>query len=407
MPADGVEHEPGPPSAAGRRLFVSAIYQHGTERSAHAAFAYHLGMTMAQWACVGMSGLGNTRHIEIGGPGGHPGFLDASRSLPDLWGSHSTGKQPWLIVAKARHHLGEPDLNKGREQLNGGSALMAVPHRQVLCGTSLPRRDRWEEDHLFMTVDSTVITPPAPGVGGAPSPLGPAPAGAEEHIADNPEALLTVARSQLLAYRAIAFGAVEDLRLIPVSGARSARPQHRTGILAPLERDEATREIRRRLRSESVTIEGALRSRKDTSDFITARLPDIGVHLVMSRGLFSACAALHQAQAGMPVTASLFPPDVRGPLHRDDDEEREAYSRAARNAYYEREEEHGPRLLDQVRRGFAQADAQAWRDLLGGREARLALEDSEESGLLEGMTGETYLAIDRTEPVLATARERR
>lgn len=397
---------PGPPAAAGRRLFVSAIYQHGTERSAHAAFAYHLGMTMAQWACVGMSGMGNTRHIEVGGPGDHPGFLDASQSLPDLWGSHLMENQPWLIEAKARRHLGKTGLIEGMEQLNGGTKLMTVPHRQVLCGTSLPRRDRWEDDHLFMTVDSSVITPLSPGDGGVLSPLGPPPDGAEDHIASDTEALLTVARSQLMAYRAIAFGAVEDLRLIAVSQARSARPLHRSGILTPLERDEPTREIRRRLRSESASSESELRSRKDASDFIAARLPGTGVHLGMSRRLFSACAALHQAQADMPVTESPFPPDVRRLRHRDDDAEREAYSRAARSAYYEQEEERGPRLRAEVRRGFARADAQAWGDLLHGREVRLALEDPEESEILEGTTAETYLAIDGTEPVLATGRER-
>lgn len=211
---------PGPEYAAGRRLFVSAVYQHGTERSAHSAFGYHLGMTMAQWACVGMSGLGSTRHIEAGGPNGNQGFLDASRRLPDLWGTHPSPRLPWLVEAKAGRHLGEGRLKDGKVQLNGGSDLMTVPHWQVLCGTSLPDRKRWEDDYLFMTIDTTPITPPPPDGGSALPPLGPPPDGAEDHIAEDVEALLAVARSQLMAYQAIAFGAVEDLRLIPVSKAR-------------------------------------------------------------------------------------------------------------------------------------------------------------------------------------------
>ncbi|MFF6834665.1 hypothetical protein ACFY84_22745 [Streptomyces sp. NPDC012438] len=397
----------GPDHAAGRRLFVSAVYQHGTERSAHSAFGYHLGMTMAQWACVGMSGLGSTRHIEAGGPNGNQGFLDASLRLPDLWGTHPSPRLPWLVEAKAGRHLGEGRLKDGKVQLNGGSDLMTAPHRQVLCGTSLPHRQRWEDDHLFMTIDTTSITPPPPDGGSAFPPLGPPPDGAEDHIAEDVEALLAVARSQLMAYQAIAFGAVEDLRLIPVTKARSARLRHRTGSLTLVEHDEPTREIRRRLRSDSVTGEAELRAHGDASDFIAARLPGIGLHLGMSRRLFAACAALHQAQSELPVDELVLLPDFVRQQHGVDDEEREEYSRATRRAYYAQEEERGFRLRADVRHGFAQADARSWSDLLSGRQVEVSLEDSEESGLLEGTTAETYLAIEHSEPVLASARERR
>jgi hypothetical protein len=314
---------------------------------------------------------------------------------------------PGSSSAKAGRHLGEGRLKDGKVQLNGGSNLMTVPHRQVLCGTSLPDRKRWEDDYLFMTMDTTSITPPSPGGGSALLPLGPPPDGAEDHTAEDVEALLAVARSQLMAYQAIAFGPVEDLRLIPVSKARSERFRHRKGSLTPVERDEPTREIRYRLRSESVTGEAALRSRGDVSDFIAARLPGTGVHLGMSRRLFAACAALHQAQSEMPVNEPLFPPDLVRPRHSVDDEEREEYSRAIRRAYYEREEERGPRLRADIRDGFAQADAWFWGDLLPERQVEVFMEDPEGSGLLEGTTAETYLAIEHTAPVLANARERR
>ncbi|MFE3860301.1 hypothetical protein ACFXPT_07680 [Streptomyces goshikiensis] len=126
----------------------------------------------------------------------------------------------------------------------------------------------------------------------------------------------------------------------------------------------------------------------------------------MSRRLFAACAALQQAQSEMPVNESLFLSDLVRPHHSADDEERE-YSRATRRAYYEQEEERGPRLRAYVRHGFAQADERSWSDLLSGRQVEVSLKDSEESGLLEGMTAETYLAIEDSEPVLASARERR
>lgn len=397
---------PGPEYAAGRGLFVSAVYQHGTERSAHSAFGYHLGMTMAQWVCVGMSGLGSTRHIEAGGPGGHQGFLDTSSRLPDLWGTYPSPRLPWLVEAKAGRHLGEGRLKDGQAQLNGGSDLMTVPHRQVLCGTSLPHHKKWEDDYLFMTMDTTMNTPP-PTDGSALPPLGPPPDGAEDHIVEDPDALLAVARSQLMAYQAIAFGAVEDLRLVPVRKARSARVRHRTGSLTPVEVDEPTRALRFRLRSASVTSEAALRAQGDAADFVAARLPGTGVHLGMSRRLFAACAALHQAQAEMPVNVPLFPADLVSLRRNVEDEQREEYSRDSRRAYYEQEEERGPRLRADVRRAFAQAEAQSWGELLPGRDARVSLEDPEASGLLEATTAETYLATAFTEPVLTSYRERR
>ncbi|QNP65415.1 hypothetical protein IAG43_22455 [Streptomyces genisteinicus] len=257
-----------------------------------------------------------------------------------------------------------------------------------------------------MTMDTTSITPPASDGGSAIPPLGPPPDGAEDYIAEDVEALLAVTRSQLMAYQAIAFGAVEDLRLVPVSKARSTRLRHRTGSLTPVEHDEPTREIRRRLRSDSVSGEAALRAHGGAGDFVAARLPGVGLHLGMSRRLFAACAALHQAQSEMPVDESVFLP-YSSLRHGVDDEEREEYSRATRRAYYEQEEERGFRLRAEVRRGFAQADERSWSDLLMRRQVEVSLEDSEESGLLEGTTAETYLAIEHSDPVLASARERR
>lgn len=284
---------PAPAHGGGRRLFVSAVYQHGTERSAHAAFGYHLGMTMAEWLTVGMAGLGASSHLEAGGV---PAFLNPNTKLPDLWGAHAVENLPWLIEAKARKNLNAGDLAKGKLQLDGGSTSLNVPHRQVLCGTSLPREGRWETDHLFMVVNTTLMTPP-PGPGDGPAiPLRPPSGGDHEELLSNTDALLPVTRQQLLVYRALVFGAVEDLRIVPISRDRAGRARAATGTLTPLERDEPTAQVRRRLRQDLPRNAEGLRSRLDVDDFVAARIPGTGLHLGMSRRLFAACDALHPAQ---------------------------------------------------------------------------------------------------------------
>ncbi|GAA1278548.1 hypothetical protein [Streptomyces aureus] len=56
------------PGAKGRRLTLNPVYAHGTERTAKNAAAYRLGMTMTEWACRSLLGLGQTEHLELGGP---------------------------------------------------------------------------------------------------------------------------------------------------------------------------------------------------------------------------------------------------------------------------------------------------------------------------------------------------
>jgi hypothetical protein len=48
------KHHVPHPHSAGRRLMASVVHEHGTEVTARGAFAYRLGMTMAQWACCGL-----------------------------------------------------------------------------------------------------------------------------------------------------------------------------------------------------------------------------------------------------------------------------------------------------------------------------------------------------------------
>src|SRR5690606_22015682 len=56
------------PGTTGRRLTLNPVYAYGTERSAKNAAAYRLGMTMTEWACRSLLGLGQTQHLELGGP---------------------------------------------------------------------------------------------------------------------------------------------------------------------------------------------------------------------------------------------------------------------------------------------------------------------------------------------------
>jgi hypothetical protein len=129
------------PGAANRALFVTPLYQHGVEASGKTGFAYELGMTMAHWITVVMSGLSGTKHLELETP---PDMAPARRGrLPDLWGWHAGEDMNWLIEAKAGRQLGgeRGPLASGWEQLSAGSARMgSVRHRKVLCGALLPGR---------------------------------------------------------------------------------------------------------------------------------------------------------------------------------------------------------------------------------------------------------------------------
>lgn len=92
------------PGAKGRRLTWNPVYAHGTERSAKNAASYRLGMTMTEWACRSLLSLGQTEHLELGGPvpALYATFKDPKKKLPDLWGRHETEELYWLIEAKGR-----------------------------------------------------------------------------------------------------------------------------------------------------------------------------------------------------------------------------------------------------------------------------------------------------------------
>lgn len=388
---------PAPLAAAGRRLFVNAVYRHGTERSAHAAFGYHLGMTMAQWLTVGMAGLPATVHLEACGI---PALTDPAKKLPDLYGNHVAEGLPWLIEAKARKSLGAAGMRSGQEQLNQASAEIAVPHRQVLCGTVLPEPGRWEDDHLVMMVH-TALAGPSPGGGVHSLPDPPSGPGVPP-LDESPDELLSVARDQLLVFRALAFGAVQDLRIVPLAetGTEPAGRPGRVGRTRPLERDAGTRELRGLLLDEGVPYEWIRQERGPAvREFVVGRIPGIGVHLGLSRGLYAACARLHQVQADIPGEEPLFSAD---PFlsRRGEDEVREEMSREARRTYYEREDERLAAARREMARAYATQEVPT--GLLRG--ARLAVERPEAGGLLEARTAETYVAVEPADPILSGRR---
>ncbi|MFF7113497.1 hypothetical protein ACFY91_14485 [Streptomyces albogriseolus] len=398
---------PAPAPAAGRRLFVNALYQYGSERSAHSAFGYHLGMTMAHWLCAGMAGLGSTWHLEAGGPGGLPGFTDPAAKLPDLWGNHHAAGLPWLIEAKAARALGAGVLKNGRVQLDGGSALMpGLAHRQVLCGTSLPgnRPDKWEQDHLFLALHTAH---PHGGPQTGASPAGSPQGDAEDYVADDPEALMAVTRQQLLTYQALAFGAVEQRRVVPMSRDRTDRGRHRTGSLTLLEHDESTTGLRRRLRAQQVDTEGSLASHTDATAFIAARIPGTGIHLGLSRRLYAACAALHLQQTDLPDTVAFAGgPRLNDPSFgqdQEDDEVREQYGRRARQAHYEQEQRYRTRVREAVSTAFRLTEKHQEDSSLTGQLLPVRVDDPDKPLLLEAATAESYLALEPTDPVLSTA----
>jgi hypothetical protein len=168
--------------SSGYLLEPNAVYYHGTERTARAAFGYRVGMTMAEWACRGLMGLGPTLHAETSTPSDAGPAWSSANGLPDLVGNHWRPPTTWLIEAKGSRRTGRPVLAKGVLQLTG-RGLMSGAHVRVLCGASL-------EPRLFVTVDVESLPSRAPWT--APPEI-PDPA-----IDDS--VLINLARSRMLAY---------------------------------------------------------------------------------------------------------------------------------------------------------------------------------------------------------------
>ncbi len=56
-----------------------------------------------------------------------------------------------------------------------------------------------------------------------------------------------------------------------------------------------------------------------------------------------------------------------------------------------------------LRESYLSGGRISWHDLLPDRQLRVAFEDPREGELLEAVAGDTYLAVDRSDPVLLNA----
>lgn len=404
-----MEHSMQAGYGCGRRLVPSAVYTHGAERSSRAAFSYRIGMTMAEWATRGLLGLGPTFHTETVPPPGAIGWHKPGKR-PDLQGMHSVPPKLWLVEAKGGRRTGLTQLKPGVDQLNEGGALLgSTPHRRVLCGTSI-------EDQVFVTIDDlnnmwTVAQPGPSGQGPRPSGRGPGRpepgprALPEERLAEDDDALVAVARAQMLIYWHLRYAAAEVSRsIVPLGRERQPRQPQSVGLLAPVDDDEATASVRRRLRLEpSVTARSVARSR-EIDDFLTAPVAGTPVRVGMSRRLFGACERL--ARSDRDVVDRIRGLDPAGgivPGHRGArataTEIEEADARQV-EMYRELDEERRERLRDDVRDGFNSVAERSWDQLTDRGEVLVNVDAGQQ---LEAATPDIYLAIDPSDPVFASA----
>ncbi|MFF7152980.1 gamma-glutamyltransferase [Streptomyces jietaisiensis] len=385
------------PGYKGRRLTWNPVYAHGTERSAKNAAGYRLGMTMTEWACRSLLGLGQTEHLELGGPipALYDTFKDPKKKLPDLWGRHDAEERYWLIEAKGGD-VGLGTLRKGWAQLAAGSKILgAYAHRTVLVGASVR-----PGDDLFLTIDHD-LHPGQPPLSPDGSGIDEEAAGAgnlEDRLGDSDDALIGAARAQMLAYLALRSAPASQLRTVPVPADRTSR-RRRTGLTTPLEHDGLTLAMRAdargaALQAEQHTLRAGIRS-MGLDDFLTCRIPGTEVHLGMSRKLFAACERLHEEDLAIARrTPGLRAEDEPSGDQELSDEAQEEQRLTQRRIFREQQEEARPRLRLLLRDAYERGETSDWSSLLRrSQEPALDLEGDE--SLLEAATPETYLAVSR------------
>lgn len=361
----------------GYRLEPNVVYQEGTEKTARALFAYSLGMTMAEWACRGLMGLGSTIHAEALPllPGRGP-LWSQNNGQPDLVGFHWRSPETWLIEAKAARRAGKTQLSKGASQLSA-SGLMAGPHMRVLCGTSIEHR-------VFMTVDvedAGDIAESGIGVDGQ-----------RQRPEEDDAELVALARSRMLNYYALQALPRGSLSVRPVGPAiadTQTRPRQTTDLVVPLERDESTRTERALARDPAAYARRPLSAK---SDMLTGRIPGTEMIIGMSRRLFAACRSLaaEQAELLLAIDADLPDlPDTTSPeLIEEAAEER---IRERRTLFAEREAEERDRLRSTTRQAYEFGRERSWQQLF---DIQPQLVTEPPANLLESASPDTYLAIE-------------
>lgn len=371
----------GRTGGSAQEVLPSVIFSHATESSMRTAFGYHIGMTMAEWACRAQMGLGPTTHAENACPFGAVGWK-TSKSLPDLFGTHPATGDTWLIEAKGGRWLNEQSRRKGATQLDVGH-LLPTAHHKVLCATALQRR-------LHMAIDVEKWSPPQPRdtADAAGAELGvPLDEGAALEYDDG--TLLALAHSKLLVYLALKSIPSATLSLVAVGAAGSARRGR--GLVRLLERDNHTEELRGRL-GEYAT--GRQIRMRDGQDMLVGSVPSTDLILGMSRRLFGACEALSTAEGELAQKAAY---DARS-IHTARDDER-PYGAVTPDEQQSERSRRELRLLHDARReylqgvareGFSKGADREWESLID-LSPRLA--DPGHSGYLEAATSDTYLAV--------------
>ncbi|MGW2161630.1 hypothetical protein [Nonomuraea sp. NPDC001699] len=380
----------------GWRLTLNPVYAYGTERSAKNAASYRLGMTMAEWACRSLLGLGQTEHLELGGPvhALRDMFKDPKLMLPDLWGQHQAEGLYWLIEAKGGD-VGFGALRKGWAQLAAGSKILgSYAHRTVLVGACVR-----PGDDLFLTIDHGLHfgQPPLPAAGfDIDDESAAGPGNLEDRLGDSDDALIGAARAQMLTYLALRSAPASQLRTVLVSADRASR-RRRSGLTTPLEGDDFTRAMRAEaLGVAPYTERHTLRARVRSwglDDFLTCRIPGTEVRLGMSRKLFAACERLHEEDLAIAQrTPGLRAEDQLADVQELNKEAQEEQRLIQRRIFRERQEEVRPRLRPLLRSAYEEGATRDWSDLLH-RSQEPELDLAGDGGLLEAATPETYLAV--------------
>jgi hypothetical protein len=367
----------------GYQLEPNLVYQEGAEKTARALFAYRIGMTMAEWACTGLFGLGSTAHAETVSslPGQGPAWSQM-HSQPDLVAYHWRSPEPWLIEAKGNRRLGKTHLSKGACQLSA-PGLMIGPHTRVLCGASIEHR-------VFMTIDVEVVAEDAY----TPDPL-PSTNNFRPGPGVNDGVLMILARSRMLTYyllRSLEYGALSVRPVGPgVANAELSRGRVLDrGVL--LETDDSTREERALAADRKAY---ARRAPTSKLDMLTGRVPGTDLTVGMSRRLFAACGNLATEQAQVALELQSSQPDVAASAQSRlfDDDEIEAQRIQKRFAFAELEpvEHTRQRVRNTTREAFETGRQSTWPQLI---EAQPEVDTDPRADLLEIATADTYLAID-------------
>ena len=264
-------------TASPRLLRPSPVYTMGAERSAQAALAYRLGMTMAEWVARVLIELPSTLHYEWSSPVGAGTEWYGPGSRPDLYTMHTSSPPLWVLEAKGARRITQAQMRKGAAQL----AVMKPPvvhaaHHRVLVGTSMePRLYALVEHETQALAEQT-------------APF------------DGPIDVFQEARARLLAY---AF-----LTSIPASARRTVTVAEGGRGRRFSESDDSTAEVRRVMHARRDEAGYPTQRPMGTRQMLIAELPGTGLRIGMSRPMMRACGAvLAELHEAMNVTAAQRP----------------------------------------------------------------------------------------------------